>query len=91
MGDARWNWSVAPVSQVLLVPLVQWFVHEHGYRMLVLAVVLAALPVVVVAWQLRKWQAASRAGAEMKSGNGQCKGRRLRKVPPWTTRTPRAR
>lgn len=60
MGDARLNWSAAPVSQVLLVPLVQWFVHEHGYRMLVLAVVLAALPVLVVAWQLRKWHSAAR-------------------------------
>lgn len=60
MGDARWNWSFAPVSQVLLVPLLQWFVHEHGYRMLLLAVTLAVLPVLVVAWQWRKWHAAAR-------------------------------
>lgn len=52
------NWSVAPVSQVLLVPLVQWFVHTHGYRMLLLAVALVALPAAVVAWRMRAWRPA---------------------------------
>ena len=52
------NWSVAPVSQVLLVPLVQWFVHAHGYRTLLLALALVALPALAVAWRMRGWRPA---------------------------------